>query len=150
MIRAPKDFWSGSMFVAVGLAAVLLARDYSMGSATRMGPAYFPTMLGGLLVLIGLACIVRSLLSDGPPVGRIAWMPVAVVTVSTVLFAVLLRGAGLAIALMVLVLVSAWGSKFFRWGPAILLAIALTVFSVLIFVTALGLPIPIVGAWLRT
>jgi putative tricarboxylic transport membrane protein len=147
-IRDPKDFWSGVMFVVVGVAAIVLARGLPMGSATRMGPAYFPTVLGGLLALIGVVAIIRSFVLHGTPVGHFAWKPIVLMLGSNVLFGVLLRPAGVVVALIVLVLVSAWGSVYFRWGPAIVLAIALTVFSVLIFVKALGLPIPIFGPWL--
>src|SRR3546814_87740 len=59
-IRHPKDFWTGVIFLFVGLAAVILGRDYTMGTAGRMGTAYFPTVLGGLLALIGLVAVVRS------------------------------------------------------------------------------------------
>src|SRR4051794_1510715 len=62
-IRNGKDFWAGLMFVGFGAAFVIIARDYPMGEALRMGPAYFPTMLGGLLVLLGMATFVRSFFS---------------------------------------------------------------------------------------
>jgi putative tricarboxylic transport membrane protein len=148
LTRDPKDFWSGIVFIAAGLAAVVIARDYSMGSATRMGPAYFPTVLGGLLVLIGLIAVVRSLVTTGPPVGRFAWKALALVTGPTVLFGFLLRGAGLGPSLLLLVVVSAIASRKFAWGPTVALALGLSLFSVLLFVKALGLPIPVVGHWL--
>jgi hypothetical protein len=59
-IRHPKDFWSGIVFLFFGLAAIIIGQDYEMGSAGRMGPAYFPTVLGGLLSLIGAASLVLS------------------------------------------------------------------------------------------
>jgi putative tricarboxylic transport membrane protein len=148
LIRNPKDFWSGVIFMAVGLAAVLIGRDYSMGSATKMGPAYFPTALGMLLALIGLGVVVRSLIQRGGPAPTLAYKPLALVVGSTVLFGLLLRGLGLAAALVVLAVVSAAASRQFSWGPALLLAVGLAVFSVLIFVKALGLPIPVLGTWL--
>jgi hypothetical protein len=41
-IRHPKDFWTGVIYIAFGLAAIIIGRDYEMGTATKMGPAYFP------------------------------------------------------------------------------------------------------------
>ncbi len=135
------------IYLAIGLAAVAIARDYDMGSALRMGPAYFPTMLGGLLALIGAGAIVRAFLNPGEPIGKLALKGALLVCGGTVLFAVLLRGAGLIAALIVLVLVSSYASVRFRWGSAILLAVGLAVFCVLVFVKGLGVPLPLAGSW---
>lgn len=146
-VRDPKDFWSGILFLATGLVAIVFIREHSMGAATRMGPAYFPTILGALLAVIGVAMTVRALIVPGGPMPRFALGKLALITASNVLFALLVRGAGLAIALVVLVLASAYASRRFAWTPALTLAVALSVFSVLVFVKALGLPMPIVGSW---
>jgi hypothetical protein len=143
-----KDFWSGAIFFVAGVAFVGFGRHYPMGTAMRMGPGYFPMVLGGLLALIGLSLIVRSLLQPGPGVGRLAYGKLALVTLSNVLFALLLRRLGLAGALILLVVVSAYASKQFRWPVALTLAIGLTVGSSIVFVWLLGLPIPIRGTWL--
>jgi len=148
LIRNPKDFVAGVIFTAVGLAAVLLGRQYSMGTATRMGPAYFPTALGMLLVLIGGVVLVRSFLRRGAPIQGLALTPMLLVLGATVLFGALLRGAGLLVALVALVVMSAWASRQFRWPVALALAVGLAVFSALVFVKALGLPLPLVGSWL--
>ena len=148
MIRHDKDLWSSLVFVAVGGAAVVLARSHPMGSALKMGPAFFPTILGGLLVLIGLVVGVRALVTPGERIGGFAWKPLAYVTISTALFGVLVRGGGLIIALVVLTILSARASRNFSWAAAATLAVGLAVFSVLVFVKALGLPIAAVGPWL--
>lgn len=148
MIRAPKDFWSGLLFLAFGIAAFVVARNYPMGTATRMGPSYFPTVLGALLALIGLVVLVRSFVVRGEPIAGFAWRPLAYVTVSTVLFGVLVRSGGLVLSLVILVLLSAWASRNFTWRAAVALAVGLTVFSALVFVKALGLPMSILGVWL--
>ncbi|HYD60877.1 MAG TPA: tripartite tricarboxylate transporter TctB family protein [Noviherbaspirillum sp.] len=147
-IRNPKDFWSGVIFVIFGLAAVIIGRDYSMGSAGRMGPAYFPTILGALLTLIGLVSVVRSMIRSGEGVGRFAIREIFLVMLAVVLFGILVRGAGLAIAVVTLVLVSGYASIKFKVGPYLLLAVGLAVFCVLVFVKALGLPMPVFGPWL--
>ena len=147
MIRNPKDFWAGVIYTAIGLAAVVIGKDYGMGSATKMGPAYFPTLLGALLALIGLAAIVRSFLRAGEPIGVFAYKGIALVTVATVLFGLLVRGAGIVIAIFVLVLMSAYASVKFRWGHSIALAVGLTVFCVLVFIKGLGIPLSMLGSW---
>jgi len=147
LIRNPKDFWAGVIYVAVGLAAIIIGRDYGMGTASKMGPAYFPTVLGGLLALIGLISIVRSFQRAGEPLGVFAYKGAALVLGSTVLFGVLVRGAGVVISLVVLVIMSAYASIKFRWAPSIALAIGLAVFSVLVFIKGLGIPLPLLGPW---
>lgn len=150
LIRKPKDFWSGVIFAGTGLATVIIAMDYPLGTAVKMGPAYFPTVLGSLLVLIGLIAIIRSLLSIGRPsgpIGRFAFREGFLVLAATVLFGALVRGAGLAVALTVLVLMSAYASTKFRWGPSLALAAGMTIFCLLVFVKALGIPLPILGSW---
>lgn len=148
-IRSPKDFWAGALYAGFGAAAVLIARDYGMGSGARMGPAYFPTVLGSLLFLIGAASIVRSFLVAGEPVGAIAWKGLAFVTAGTVLFGLLLRPAGMVAAIAVLVLVSAAASAKFRleWKALTLMAL-LIAFCALVFVKGLGMAVPLVGPWL--
>jgi Tripartite tricarboxylate transporter TctB family len=148
LIRNPKDFWSGLIFAVAGAAAVLVARGYPMGSAARMGPAYFPTVLGGLLALIGLVAIVRSLLRPGEAIEPFALKETFLVLLATVLFGVLLRGAGLFAAVLVLVMLSGFASIKFNWKPFLAVAVGLAVFSVLVFVKFLGLPIVMFGPWL--
>ncbi len=148
-IRAPKDFWAGVLYTAIGAGAIVLARDYGMGTGARMGPAYFPTVLGGILVAIGLASVARSLVRDGEPIGAIAWKPLLFVTAGTVAFGILLRPAGLVAATLALILVSAAGSAKFRVdAKAIALMLALVAFCALVFVKGLGLPVPLLGPWL--
>ena len=145
---ASKDFWSGAIFLAVGLTFAGIGQRYPMGTTMRMGPGYFPTVLGGLLAVLGSILIIRALLRPGPPVGRLAYSKLALVTLSNVLFALLLRRLGLACALILLVVVSGYASKRFRWPVALTLAVGLAVGSSIIFVWLLGLPIPIRGTWL--
>ena len=146
-IRNPKDFWSGLLFLGVGGAVVLLARDYQLGSALKMGPGYFPTALGGLLALVGLVAVARSFIRPGTAMEPFYWRLLLMVTGSTVLFGLLMRGAGLSVAVPVLVLVSSAASIYFRWRTALILAVGLTALAALLFVKGLGLPIPLIGPW---
>jgi putative tricarboxylic transport membrane protein len=147
MIRSAKDFWSGLIYLFVGLSAIVIARDYGMGSALKMGAAYFPSALGGLLILIGSISIIRSFIVQGTPIGKLAFKGLTYVIASVVLFGLTVRGAGLAVALPGLVVISALGSSRFRWGPTLAMAAGLTIFCVLVFIKGLGVPLPVVGPW---
>ena len=148
MIRSTKDFWTGVIYIAFGASAILIAREYGMGTALRMGPAYFPTVLGSLLVLIGAIAIIRAFIADGTRIGALAIKPLAIILGSIVLFGFIVRGVGLLVALPLLVILSAYASIHFRWLPTLVLAVGLTVFCIMIFVQGLGVPLPIIGPWL--
>jgi hypothetical protein len=142
-----KDFWTGLIYIFFGTSAILIARGYGMGSAIKMGPAYLPSILGGLLFLIGVISLIRSILKKQTPITGITIKGLLLVVVSTVLFGLLVRGAGLVVALPVLVLVSAYASRDFRWGPSLLMAAGLTLFCIAVFLKGLGIPLPILGSW---
>jgi hypothetical protein len=146
-IRHQKDFWTGIIFLFFGLAAVILGLDYPMGSAGRMGPAYFPTVLGGLLTLVGVIGVIRSFIAHGEPVGKFYIKEIVLILVAVLLFGFLMRKAGLVPAVLVLVLMSAYASPKFTWGASLLLAGGLAIFAVVVFVKLLGLPMPILGPW---
>lgn len=147
LIRGPREFWAGVIYASIGIAAIVIGRDYDMGSAMKMGPAYFPSILGTLLAVIGAICIVRSLLVSGPVINGFALRGLAMVIAAIVLFAILARGAGVILAIVVLVMVSARASVKFSWSQSIALAIGLVVFSGLVFVKGLGVPLPLLGSW---
>ena len=103
-VRAWKDFWSGLFFLAVGAAFALLSRNYSFGVPQRMGPGYFPMLLGGALALLGLFIAGRAFFREGEPVPRIHLRPFFAVMAAVGLFAMLLRPLGLVAATAILVL----------------------------------------------
>jgi putative tricarboxylic transport membrane protein len=143
-IRSPQDFWAGVLFGGMGLlAAVYAATHYQIGTATRMGPAYFPIWVGGLIALLGAVLAIRSLRLEGPPVPRIHWRPTLFIIVASIVFGYLLKPLGLVLATALLVVGSAAGGHEFRWREALLLAAALAAFSVGVFIYALGLPFPL-------
>ena len=146
-IRHPKDFWTGFIFLFFGLAAIIIGLDYPMGTAGRMGPAYFPAVLGGLLSLVGLIGVIRSFLRKGEPISKFHVKELVLILLAVVLFGFLMRNAGLVPAVLVLVLLSAYASPKFTWGASVLLAVGLAVFAVVVFVKLLGLPMPILGPW---
>jgi len=148
MIRGSKDFYAGLLYIFFGASAFVIARDYNMGTAFRMGPAYFPTVLSVLLIVIGIASIIRAFIIPGTPVGRMALSGLLWVTASVVLFGFLVSGVGLAVALPLLVVSSASASAKFRWRPTIIMAVGITIFCVLVFLKGLGIPLPVIGSWL--
>jgi hypothetical protein len=148
MIRNSKDFGAGVLYILFGAVGFIIGRDYGMGQASKMGPGYFPTVLSVLLMAFGIAAVVRSFIKTGEPVGKFAWKAMAVVVGATVLFGLLLIPAGLIIALLVLCLVSASGSHYFKFEwKAIGLLVVLVTFCALVFVKGLGVPMPLLGTW---
>ena len=147
VIRSPKDFWAGLIYLAIGLFALYVAQDYAMGSAVRMGPGYFPKVLGSLLALIGLIALIRGMLRPGEAIGRLAWRETLIVLGATMLFGLLLRGGGLVLSLIVLVVVSAYASRRFKLKTSVLLAVGLAAFCVLVFIKGLGIPLALLGRW---
>ena len=140
-IRAAKDFWSGVMFCGFAAIALFAARGYSLGSAGRMGPGYFPLLLASLLGALGAVLIGRSILIGGEPVARFHVLPLAVIATAISLFGVLIEPLGLVVSLAVLTVMSAWVGAQFRLAETLALAAALIVFCVGVFVYALGLPL---------
>src|SRR6266849_1650368 len=128
-IRAPKDFWSGVMFCGFAAAGVLAARGYSLGSAGKMGPGYFPLLLGGLLGALGAILIGRSVVLDGEPLPRFHVLPLAIIAIAVCLFGALVEPFGLIVALAVLTVLSAWAGPQFRLMDTVALTVALIVFS---------------------
>jgi hypothetical protein len=147
-IRSPQNFWAGDFYIFLGSAALVIGSDYTMGSAARMGPGYFPRVLAGLLVLTGVIAIARSFTRDGEPIGRIAWKPLALVIGATIAFALLLDRAGLIISLLALCLIGASASARFRFEPlAALGLVGLIAFCALVFVEFFHIPMPLLGSW---
>jgi putative tricarboxylic transport membrane protein len=148
MTRNPKDFWTGLLYIFFGASAIIIGRDYNMGTALRMGPAFFPTILGAVLAVIGAIAVIRSFITPGTPIGAVSFKGLALVTLSVVAFGFLVRGAGLVVALPLLVIISAYASTRFQWRSVLIMAAGLTIFCALVFVKGLGIPLPIIGPWL--
>jgi hypothetical protein len=139
-IRAPKDFWSGVMFCGFAATAILAARGYSLGTSGKMGPGYFPLLLGAVLGGLGAILIGRSVVLDGEPVARFHLLPLAVIAAAICLFGALIEPFGLIVALAVLTVLSAWAGPQSRLIETVALTAALILFSIGVFVYALGLP----------
>jgi putative tricarboxylic transport membrane protein len=142
-IKSPKNFWAGLMFIGFGLFFMIGAGNYEMGSAARMGPAYFPTILGGLLAVIGGSVFFQSFVVTGGSVAAIPLRLLFFITAALLLFGYLLKPIGLVPALALLVVFSAFAGHEFKLREALLLALGLILLSVLVFVEGLGQPFPL-------
>ncbi|MDN3920677.1 tripartite tricarboxylate transporter TctB family protein [Roseateles violae] len=145
-IKSQRDFWSGLMFVVVGVAFAWASTSYSFGSSARPGAGYFPFGLGVLLAILGAMVLFKALTIEsegGDPVGAFAWRPLIVMVVSIAVFGLLLPRLGMAITLPILVISSALAGDEFHWKDALINAVVLTVFSWIIFVWGLKLVIPV-------
>ena len=150
-IRDQKNFWSGLMFIAFGVFFVGWAQQYDMGSAARMGPAFFPTMLGGILFLLGVIVLLGGLATEHPD-GRIEpfnFKALVFVLGAVIAFGLLLRPAGLIVSLFVLVGVSAFGSHEFKLRDILLLSIGLSALVYTVFIYGLSMTIPVWPSFMR-
>jgi uncharacterized membrane protein len=143
-LRSSKDIWAGLMLIGIGGAAMLIASNYPFGTALRMGPGYFPIILGALLIVFGLAILAYGLRSRERIAGSWSLRALIILPLSLVLFGVLMEHAGFIPAMMVLIFGSATASTEFKFVEILLFSIGLTVLSVIVFVWALGLPYPLI------
>jgi putative tricarboxylic transport membrane protein len=153
-IRAKKDLYAGLMFIAFGLVFALGALNYPMGSALRMGPAYFPSVLGWMLVVLGLIIASWGLMHDGEEPRKTGWRGLIYILGSVVVFGWVVNGftlhwagipvtvpqGGLVLACIAMVILSAYGGWEFKWKEGIINSIVLAVTTVGIFYYGLGLP----------
>lgn len=149
-IRGQRDFGIGVIYFALGLAGFIIALRYNFGTAGRMGPGYFPTIISSLLIVFGVITIGRGILRNGSPIDGINWKGVALITLSVCAFGYLLERAGLIVALAILILLSAAASERFRFeSRATLGLVAMVAFCIIVFVKGLGLPMPLIGEWMK-
>jgi hypothetical protein len=144
-----RDAASGAIFVAIGAAFALGAHSLEIGSALRMGPGYFPLVLSFILVAVGLVIIATSFTGPSEPLTPVPWRGLILVLAAPVLFGLSVRKLGLLPAIVLAALVSVYASRRATPGLAIVLCVALTLFCLGVFSYGLGLPLPLLGPWLR-
>ncbi len=145
--RDNKDFWAGIMLIVTGAVAIIVARNYAFGTSLRMGPGYFPSVLGGMLCLFGLYLVAVGLRRKEKMEGGWSLRALIVLPLALVLFGLLMEHAGFIPALVVLIFGSALASTEFKFVEVVLLAVGLTAFSVALFIYGLGLPYPLLVGW---
>jgi hypothetical protein len=142
-IRHPKDFFAGLLFIAFGIAAIVIGSNYALGTAARMGPGYFPRILGILLIALGLALALRALRISGSPVPGFKWRPLLIVLGSVTLFGMIVNYAGIVVSTMFLIVGASAASHEFRWKESLVAGAALAALAVGVFVIGLKLQLPI-------
>ncbi|MDO8279184.1 MAG: tripartite tricarboxylate transporter TctB family protein [Burkholderiaceae bacterium] len=153
-IKSSKDFWSGIMFGVMGLGFAVGATSYNVGEGARMGPGYFPLMLGAILAIMGGVILVKALVVetvDGDKIGRWAWRPLCYVLGSNLAFGVLLGGLpsiklpamGMVVAIYALVIIAGRAGDNFKLREMLILSTVLAIGSYLAFIVLLKLQIPV-------
>ncbi len=142
-VRSPKDLLAGLLFIAVGIAAIALAAGYTLGTAARMGPGYFPRILGMLLITLGAVLALRSLKLSGAPLPGWKWRPVIVVLGSVVVFGLIVTRVGLVLSTVLLIAMASAASHEFRPKEAAISGLLLAALVVAVFVVGLKLQLPI-------
>ena len=143
-LRNNRDFWAGVMLIALGAASIFIARGYPFGSTMRMGPGYFPSMLGGILVLFGIYVMIVGLRKGEKIAVHCSLRAVIVLPLSLIAFGVLMTHVGFIPAMAALVFGSASAGREFKFIEVLLLTVILTGLSVAIFIWGLGLPYPLI------
>jgi hypothetical protein len=143
LIRNPKDFWAGVLFASFGTAALVIAQSYPLGSAARMGPGYFPRMLGFLLLGLASILVLRSFKLRGAPLQMRNLKPLAIVLGSVFVFALGMLKLGIVVSTVLLILISSSADREFRWKEAVASSVILAVSTLAVFIYGLGLQIPI-------
>jgi len=144
-IKSQRDFFSGLMFIVVGVVFAVGATNYSMGSSAKPGAGYFPLILSVLMAILGAVVLFKSLTIEtegGDPIGSIAWRPLIVIVVAITVFGLSINRLGLVVSVPILILITSLAGDEFKWLGVVVNAVVLTVFSWLIFVYGLKLTIP--------
>lgn len=144
-LRHNRDVLAGLLFIFIGVLAVVIAREYPMGVAARMGPGYFPSVLSGILCLFGVYILVRGIRAGEQVKGPWAWKPLALIALSIVLFGFLMDRFGMVPALVAVFFVSAFAGHEFRFKETLLLTLLMGAFAVGVFFYGLKLPYPLFG-----
>ena len=158
-IKSQKDFFSGLMFLVVGVAFAWGASSYSIGTGARMGPGYFPLILGILLAILGAVIAFKAMTvdtPDGQKIGALAWKPLTYVIGANILFGVMLGGLpsvglpamGMIAGIYALTIVASLAGSEFKWKEVLVLATILSIGSYLAFVVLLKLQFPVWPAFI--
>jgi hypothetical protein len=133
------------MFIGFGVLAIVVARDYPMGSAMRMGPGYFPTWIGACLIIVGALIAAFSFRTQGEGIGRWPWKAIVLLSVAFAAFAWGIDNFGFVLALVILIVLSALAGREYKWWEIAAEAVVLIVGCWAIFIYGLELPFPLWG-----
>ncbi|MES2100860.1 MAG: tripartite tricarboxylate transporter TctB family protein [Pseudomonadota bacterium] len=150
-IKSQRDFFSGLMFIAVGVTFAVGATNYSMGSSAKPGAGYFPLILSVLMAILGAIVLFKSLTIEtegGDPIGHIAWKPLLIVIASITVFGIALPRLGMFLTIPLLILMVSTAGGEFSWKGVLISCVVLTVFSWIVFIWGLNLTIPLKPAFM--
>jgi hypothetical protein len=149
-IRNHRDFWAGVLFIVTGVLFALLSQQYTVGTAAKMGPGYFPTMLGGLMAVLGLMLTVPAIQANSPEtrIGRPDFRTIGLILGAVVLYAATLPTLGFIVSLVLLVVVSSFASHEFSMKATVISSVVLLFGSWLVFVKGLELQFPFLPVFL--
>jgi hypothetical protein len=142
-VKSPQDFGAAILFLTIGVAGIYFGRDLTFGTASRMGPGYFPTILSSIIVLIGVIVGLRSVAVEGPPIEPVKLRPLLFILIAILAFGYLIEQIGLAITTAGLAIFAAYARQDVHLKETIVLAVLLSAFAVGVFAYALGQPLPI-------
>jgi di/tricarboxylate transporter len=148
-LEKPRDVVGGLLTMAIGAGFLLVGQELEFGTSFRMGPGYFPTILSLLMIALGAVLTVlawRAQTEEGA-FGHVPWRGLLLVIGATLFFGFTLRGLGLAPVLVLIVLATAWASRYASWRTSVPLALGLAVFCTVLFIRLLGLPLLLLGPW---
>jgi len=143
IIRNSKDLYAGILFIFFGVFSVAIGRNYPMGTASRMGPGYFPFILGSILALLGFIVSARALWVGSDRIKPWVFRPLILVLLAVLAFAILLQRLGLVLATIALVVISCLSGWEFRLLEVAILSLVLAALAVGIFAYGLGMPLNI-------
>jgi hypothetical protein len=145
-----RDALAGLIFILIGVSFALSSRSIEIGTAFRMGPGYFPLVLSGLLILIGAAIALSSLANGtNESLGSVPWRGLVLVLAAPVVFGLTVRRLGLVPAIVIASVLAVYASRRSGIRLAAAMAVGLTLFCLAVFSYGLGLPLPLLGPWLR-
>jgi len=150
-IKSQRDFFSGLMFIVVGVIFAVGATNYSMGSSAKPGAGYFPLMLSVIMAILGAIVLFKSLTIEtegGDPVGDIAWRPLLVIVASITVFGLALPRLGMFVTIPLLIIMVSFAGDEFSWKGVIATSVVLTIGSWIIFIWGLNLTIPLKPAFM--
>lgn len=138
-LRNNKDFFAGLLFIVIGVLAMVIARNYPFGSTMRMGPGYFPVVLGGIMTAFGLYVLVRGLIKGEKIEGVWGIRPLILIVLGVLAFGFIMERLGMVLALVAMFFISALGGPEFKFKEVLILAVVMTVAAWGIFIYGLGL-----------
>ncbi len=142
-IKNKEEFWSGMLFLGIGIFALVISRDYFIGSSARMGPGYFPTLVGILLSILGGIIALRSFGVEGKEIRAVSWRAIVMLTLAFLIFGWAMEKIGFVLAMFAMIACSMMAGKKLRLLELLIMSLVLITGSIALFIYGLKLPFPL-------